>query len=86
MDKRIALIGIIIEDIQVTDRVNGLLHSYATSIVGRMGLPYRERGLNIISIVIDDTQNSISALSGKLGAISGVSVKAMYSAGNYEKE
>ena len=74
---KIALIGIIIEETDSVERVNELLHMYSQYIVGRMGLPYRERNINIISVVIDAPQNIISALSGKLGMIKGIQVKSV---------
>ena len=74
---KIALIGIIIEEKDVVERVNELLHIYSQYIVGRMGLPYRERNINIISVVLDAPQNVISALSGKLGMIKGIQVKSV---------
>ena len=75
---RVALMGIIIEDSGAASRVNGLLHEYGDCIIGRMGIPYRERHMNIISIVMDSPQETISALSGKLGMIPGVSSKCLY--------
>lgn len=75
---RIALVGIIIEDLSQAARVNELLHSVCDYIAGRMGLPYKDRGVNIISVVIDAPQEVISALGGKLGALSGVSTKVLY--------
>lgn len=74
---KIALIGIIIEETDSVEQVNELLHTYSQYIVGRMGLPYRERNINIISVVIDAPQNIISALSGKLGMIKGIQVKSV---------
>ncbi len=79
MKNRIALIGIIVEDMSVTDKINDLLHKYGEYIVGRMGLPHRERNISIISIVIDAPNEIISSLSGKLGMIEGISVSAVYS-------
>ncbi len=79
MEKRIALIGIIIEDETAAERLNAVLHEAARYIVGRMGIPYRQQNVCIISVVIDAPQNVISALSGKLGMIEGVSVKTVYS-------
>ena len=73
METRIALIGIIVEDGQAAEKINRILHDYSRCIIGRMGLPYREREISIISIV------TISALSGKLGMIPGVSTKTLYS-------
>ena len=72
------LVGIIVEDIDATSRINGLLHEYGSYIIGRLGLPYREKQMNIISIVMDAPQSVISALSGKLGMIPGVSSKCLY--------
>ena len=79
VDTRIAVIGIIVEDKSSADGVNGLLHQYGAYIIGRMGLPYEKKKVNIISIVIDAPQDVISALSGKLGRLPGVSAKALYS-------
>ena len=78
MDKRIALIGIVVEDMNATDKLNGLLHEYGGYIVGRMGIPYRDRGVSIISIIIDAPGDAISSLSGKLGMIRGINVKTIY--------
>lgn len=77
METKIALIGIIVEDVQAVERVNALLHQYSEYIVGRMGLPYREKNVNIISVVVDAPENAISSLSGKLGMIEGISVKSV---------
>ena len=77
-DKRIAVIGIIIEDKEMAESVNALLHQYSQYIIGRMGLPYRERNMSIISIVVDAPSDTISALSGKLGRLPGVSSQALY--------
>ena len=78
-EARVALMGIIVEDTESATRINGILHEYSQYIIGRMGIPYRERELNIISIVLDGPQEEISALSGKLGMLRGVSCKCMYS-------
>ncbi|MCI9045840.1 MAG: iron-only hydrogenase system regulator [Hungatella sp.] len=78
-ETRIAVIGIIVEDKNMAGEVNRLLHEYGQYIIGRMGLPYEKKGVNIISIVVDAPADSISALSGKLGRIPGVGVKALYS-------
>lgn len=79
MEKRIAILGIIVENEESVEKVNELLHSYREYIVGRMGMPYRERGISVISIVMDATNDVVSALSGKLGMLDGVSAKAVYS-------
>ena len=76
---RIALLGIIVEDTSSTEEINRILHEHGRYIVGRMGIPYRSRNVSIISIVLDAPQNVTSALSGKLGMLPGVSVKAVYS-------
>lgn len=79
MDTRVAIIGIIVEDTDSVEKLNSILHNYGKYIIGRMGLPYREKGINIISIAIDAPQDIISALSGKLGKLPGVSAKTVYS-------
>lgn len=79
MEKRIAVIGIIVEDNNSVEQLNSVLHSYGEFIIGRMGLPYRERNISIVSIAVDAPQNTISELSGKIGKISGISVKTAYS-------
>ena len=79
METRIALIGIMVEDAEAAERINGLLHQYNQYIIGRMGLPYRAKGLSIISVVLDAPNEAISALSGKLGMIPGVSTRTLYS-------
>ena len=78
MDTRIALIGIIVEELSSTEKINGILHEYAEYIVGRMGIPYRSRNIAIISIIVDAPGEKISALSGKLGMIPGVNSKVQY--------
>ena len=77
-ETRIALIGIIIEEEKGITPTNQLLHEYRDYIVGRMGIPYREKEINIISIVLDAPENTISTLSGNLGMIEGISVKSMF--------
>lgn len=77
-ESRVVLMGIIVEDAEAANRINGLLHEYGSFIIGRMGIPYREKGMNIISIVLDAPQEKVSALSGKLGMIPGVSSKCLY--------
>ena len=78
METRVALIGIIVEDESSVASLNDL-HQYAPYIIGRMGVPYRPRGVNIISVALDAPQDAISALSGKLGRLEGVSAKTQYS-------
>ena len=79
METRVALIGVIVEDESSVASLNDLLHQYAPYIIGRMGVPYRARGVNIISVVLDAPQDAISALSGKIGRLEGVSAKTLYS-------
>ena len=79
METRVALIGIIVEDESSVERMNRILHEYAPYILGRMGVPHRERGISIISIVIEAPADRISALSGKLGMLPGISTKTVTS-------
>ena len=79
MEYRLAIIGIIVEDLSAIPAVNALLSEYGRYIKGRMGLPYEAKEISVISIVIDAPMNAISALSGKLGALSGISTKTIYS-------
>lgn len=79
METRVAVMGIIVENGDSVETLNALLHEYAEYIIGRMGLPYKKRGVSIVSIAIDAPQNVISALSGKIGKLDGVSVKTAYS-------
>jgi putative iron-only hydrogenase system regulator len=76
---RVAVMGIIVENRDSTEPLNSLLHEYGDYIIGRMGIPYRERGISIISIAMDAPQNTIAALAGKIGGLKGVSVKTAYS-------
>lgn len=79
MENRIALIGIIVEKEGAVDQLNSLLHEYGQYIIGRMGIPYRKRDINIISVAIDAPQDMINALSGKIGRLEGISAKTVYS-------
>ncbi|MCF2556484.1 MAG: iron-only hydrogenase system regulator [Bacteroidales bacterium] len=78
-ETRIALIGILVEEPESVEQMNRLLHQYAPYIIGRMGIPYREKGISMISVALDAPQPVISALSGKLGMLPGVSTKTLYS-------
>ena len=78
-ETRIALIGILVEEPESVEQMNRLLHQYAPYIIGRMGIPYREKGISLISVALDAPQPVISALSGKLGMLPGVSTKTLYS-------
>ena len=79
METRIAILGIIIENMDSVSGVNELLHEYNKYIIGRMGIPYRPKHISIVSIAMDAPQDTISALAGKLGNLDGVSVKTAYS-------
>ena len=79
METRVAVMSIIVENGDAVEKLNSLLHEYGEFIIGRMGIPYRKRGVNIIAIALDAPQNTISALSGKIGSLTGVSVKTAYS-------
>lgn len=79
METRIAIIGIIIENLDSVDALNDLLHHYGQYIIGRMGIPYRQKQINVISIAIDAPQDTINALSGKIGRLKGINSKTIYS-------
>ena len=79
METRVAVMGIIVEDMNSVEKLNSLLHECGNYIIGRMGIPYREKKINIVSIAIDAPQNVIATLSGKIGNLNGVSVKIAYS-------
>ncbi len=79
METRIAVMGIIVEDMESVEVLNNVLHAYGEYIVGRMGIPYRKKNVNIVSIAVDAPQDVISAMSGKIGKIKGISVKTAYS-------
>ena len=79
METRVALLSIIVENPDTVEQLNALLHEYGEWIIGRMGIPYRQKKINIISIAIDAPQDTIAALSGKIGSLPGVSAKTVYS-------
>lgn len=79
METRVALIGIIVENTQCVQEVNNILHTYNQYIIGRMGLPYPKKQVNIISVVVDAPQDIISNISGKIGKLKGISTKTAYS-------
>lgn len=79
METRVALVGIIVENQESVFRLNNLLHEYGRYIIGRMGIPHQAKGMNIISVVMDAPQEVISAMSGKIGMLSGISSKVIYS-------
>ncbi|WP_455089599.1 TM1266 family iron-only hydrogenase system putative regulator [Peptoanaerobacter stomatis] len=78
MQNRVAIIGIIVEDNTYIEELNNLLHKYSHIIVGRMGIPYRDRNIGVISIIVDAPSDEINTLSGKLGMIKGINSKTMY--------
>ena len=78
MDSIVAVIAIIVEESRSVEQLNGLLHQYRERIIGRMGVPYRQRGIQIISVAIDAPQDEISALSGKIGRLEGITAKTVY--------
>ena len=78
-DTRVAVISIIVENDDAVQKINEILHDYRGSIIGRMGLPYRGKGISIISVAVDAPQEQISALSGKIGRLPGISAKTAYS-------
>lgn len=80
METRVAVMSIIVEDPQVVEKLNAILHEHGRYIIGRMGIPYRRRNISIISVALDAPHNTIAALAGKIGSLAGVSVKTAYSA------
>ncbi|MBP2020858.1 putative iron-only hydrogenase system regulator [Clostridium punense] len=81
MKKRIAVVGIIIEDIEKATEVNSILHDFNSIIVGRIGIPYRDRGVSVISVIVDGLVDDISAMTGKIGKLKGVAVKSAITKG-----
>lgn len=79
METRVAVIGIIVEETEVAEKLNSILHDYGNYIIGRMGIPYREKNVSIISLAVDAPQDVTSALTGKIGKLPGVSVKTAFS-------
>lgn len=86
METRIAVIGIIVENPESVGKLNLILHEFSDYIISRMGLPYRQKQLNIISIVVDAPQDAISTMAGKIGNLDGVSAKAAYSKYTYRSD
>lgn len=78
METRVAMLGIIVENTEEIERLNRILHDYAEYIIGRMGIPYSRKQMNIISIVLDAPEEQVSALSGKIGMLRGISSKVIY--------
>lgn len=79
METRVAVMGIIVENLDFVEKLNSLLHEYGKFIIGRMGIPYRQKGINIVSIAIDAPVEIISAVAGKIGKLEGISIKTAYS-------
>lgn len=79
MKSRLAIIGIFVYELVNVEKINNLLHEYNQYIIGRMGVPYKDKQVSVISIIVDGPNDIIGALSGKLGMVEGVSVKALYS-------
>ncbi len=79
METRVALIGIIVENTGSIERINGILHQYRDVIIGRMGVPYKEKNIAIISVCVDAADDVINAISGKIGSLTGVTTKTVYS-------
>lgn len=79
METRVAVIGIIVEDVDSVESLNRILHEYGEFIIGRMGIPYKAKKINVISIAVDAPQDVISSLAGKIGNLSGVSAKTAFS-------
>lgn len=79
METRVAVMSIIVENGDAVERINAILHEYGEYIIGRMGIPYRQKGISIISIALDAPQNVTSTIAGKIGGLTGVSVKTAYS-------
>lgn len=79
METRVAIIGIIVENPAQVSALNSILHEYSRYIIGRMGIPYHERSISVISVAVDAPQSEISALSGKIGRLEGISAKTAYS-------
>ena len=79
METRVAVMSIIVENPDSVEKLNAMLHEYGPYIIGRMGIPYRERKIHVISIAMDAPQDTINALTGKIGRLEGISAKAVYS-------
>ena len=77
METRVAVISIIVENYDTVEELNAVLHEYADHIIGRMGIPYKEKNISVISLIVDGSNDDISALTGKLGRVKGASVKSM---------
>lgn len=83
MENRIGVIGIVVEDIDETTKINEVLHEHSHIIVGRMGIPYKQKGIGVISLIVDGNTDEVGSLTGKLGSIKGVNVKSALSKKTY---
>lgn len=78
MENRVALIGIVVENYDSVSKLNDILHEHGDCIIGRMGIPYEKRGVSIISVAVDAPEDTISAISGKIGKLDGITSKTVY--------
>ena len=77
MENRIAAVSVIVEEPESVEALNGILHDYSACVIGRMGIPYREKGVNVICLVLDAPTDTVNALTGKLGRLQGVTARAV---------
>ena len=82
---RIGVIGIVVEDLSSVNRINSILHDHNDIIIGRIGLPYKNRGISVISLIVDGNTDEIGSLTGKLGSIEGINVKSALTKKSYEE-
>lgn len=82
MENRVAVLAVIAEDFNSAEQINSILHEYREYIIGRMGVPHREKGVNVISVAVDAPQDKINSLGGRIGRLSGVTAKTLYSPNN----
>lgn len=85
MENRVAILAILVREPDSVGRLNELLHEFSPYIIGRMGIPYREKGISIISVAMDAPGNVISSLSGKIGRLPGITAKTVYAPNESEK-
>ncbi len=78
-DSRVAVVSIIVENTDCSEKLNGILHDFGEYIIGRMGIPYKEKKISVLSVVLDAPSETINSLTGKLGMISGVTAKTLFS-------
>lgn len=79
MENRIAAVSVIVEDPESVETLNSILHGYSAYVIGRMGIPYREKGVSVICLVLDAPTDTVNALTGKLGRLNGITARAVYS-------